>query len=227
MSRDKKRGHRTARDYGRPNRFEASAKTILIVTEGKDTEVNYFEALRNQLKLSATDLEVIHPEGTDPITLTKKAIKLRDARKKADPEKSYDEIWIVFDLEKQHDERRSQARDARNIRGARGIKFSESDPSFEYWRLLHEKNGYTTKFFPDCDSVQKELKKHCPAYSKSEIPNTATLNQIPTAVKGAQKCRKYHEDSGGNSNPSTNVDLLVRSMNSATRKHLQFKLPPE
>jgi len=227
VSRDKKRGHRTARYYGRPNRFEASAKTILIVTEGKDTEVNYFEALRNQLKLSATDLEVIHPEGTDPITLTKKAIKLRDARKKADPEKSYDEVWVVFDLEKQHDERRSQARDARNIRGARGIKFSESDPSFEYWRLLHEKDAYTTKFFPDCTAVYKELIKHCPTYSKSEHPSSETLSKIPLAVKNALKSRKYHQHSGGNGNPSTNVDLLVRSMNGATRKNLQFTLPAE
>jgi hypothetical protein len=227
VSRDKKRGHRTARDYGRPTRFVTSGKIILIVTEGENTEVNYFKALRNQLKLSATDIEVIHPEGTDPITLTKKAIKLRDARKKADSEKSYDEVWVVFDLEKQHDERRSQARDARDIRGASGIKFSESDPSFEYWRLLHEKKAYTTKYFPDCDSVRRELEKHCPAYTKSEYPSSETLSRIPLAVENAQKSRKYHQSSGGNGNPSTNIDLLVRSMNGATQKTRQYTLPPE
>ncbi len=227
MNRKKQTGHRTARDYGRPNRVEASAKTILIVTEGENTEVNYFKALRNLLKFSSTDIKVIHPEGTDPITLTQSAINLRNARKKADPENPFNEVWGVFDLEKQHDERRTQAKKAREISGAKGIKFIESDPSFEYWRLLHEKNGYTTKFFPDCDSIQKELKKYCPDYTKSEAPSTTTLNKIPTAVKRAKQCRKHHEDSGGNGNPSTNVNLLVRSMNGATRKNLQFTLPAE
>lgn len=227
MSKDKKKSHRTARDYGRPSRSEVSAKTILIITEGKNTELNYFKALRNRIKLSSTDIHVIHPEGTDPITLTKEAIRLRNQKRKDDPENPFDEVWVVFDLEKQHDERRMQAKKAHEISGAKGIKFIESDPSFEYWRLLHEENGYTTRFFPDCDAVQKELKKHCPSYTKSEIPSTATLSKIPTAVKHAIQCRKHHKDSGGNGNPSTHVDLLVRSMNSATRKHLQFKLPAE
>lgn len=227
MSKSENRGKRSARDYGRPRRFEISAKKILIVTEGKNTEINYFKALRTRLKLSATDIQVIHPEGTDPVTLTQEAVRLRNLRKKNDPQNPYDEVWVVFDLEKQYDERRRKAKKAREIPGAKGIQFIESDPSFEYWRLLHEPNGYTTRFFHDCDSVQKELKKHCPAYSKSEIPNEATLNQIPTAVERAKRCRKHHEESGGNGNPSTNVDLLVRSMNGSTRMHLQFPLPPE
>jgi hypothetical protein len=227
VSSDKKRGNRSVRDYGRPTRFATAGKTILIVTEGKNTEVNYFTALRNRLKLSATDIQVIHPEGTDPITLTRAAVKLRSQRKKKEPDNPFDEVWVVFDLEKQHNERRAQAQQARNVSGAREIKFIESDPSFEYWRLLHEKNGYTTKFLPDSDATLKELKKHCPAYTKSEIPDSHVLNNIPLAVKRAKQGRKYHKESGGNGNPSTNADLLVRSMNSATRKHLQFTLPPK
>ncbi|MEI6890677.1 MAG: RloB family protein [Pontiella sp.] len=222
MSREKKRGHRTARDYGRPNRFEAAAKTILIVTEGKNTEVNYFVALRNRLKLAAADIQVIHPEGTDPITLTKEAIKLRNQRKKNDPENPFDEVWVVFDLEKQHDERRLQARKAREVPGAKGIQFVESDPSFEFWRLLHE--IYTTKDFDSGNAVLKELKGIIPSYTKSETPSAETLNKIPTAVGHAQRLRKDHKSSG-RVNPATNVDLLVRSMNHATRKYLQFALP--
>ncbi|MDF7823346.1 RloB family protein [Pontiellaceae bacterium B12227] len=222
MSREKKKGHRTARDYGRPNRFEASAKIILIVTEGKNTEINYFVALRTRLKLAAADIQVIHPEGTDPITLTKDAIKLRSQRKKYDSENPFDEVWVVFDLEKQHDERRTLAKKAREISGAKGIKFIESDPSFELWRLLHE--TYTAKGFDSGQAVLKELQKKCRSYTKSEIPSPETLNKIPTAVKHAQRLRTDNEKSG-RTNPATNVDLLVRSMNGATRKNLQFTLP--
>lgn len=210
------------RDYGRPNRFEVSDKIILIVTEGENTEVNYFVALRNRLKLAATDIQIIHPEGTDPITLTKEAIKLRNQRKKNDHENPFDEVWIVFDLEKQHDKRRMQANKARGIPGAKGINFVESDPSFELWRLLHE--TYTTKSFDSGSAVLKELRRVVPSYTKSEIPSPETLSKIPTAIKHTQRLRRDNEKTG-RTNPATNVDLLVRSMNNATRKHLQFTLP--
>lgn len=222
MNRDKKRGHRTARDYGRPTRFDAAAKRILIVTEGQNTEVNYFTAVRNKLRLSATDIRVIHPDGTDPNTLTKEAIKLRNRQKKKDPDNTFDEVWVVFDLEKTHDERRQQATSAKQVKGARGIKFAESDPSFEFWRLLHE--TYTSKGFDSGDAVLKELQREVPSYTKSEVPSAETLDKIPTAIKHAQRLRKDNEKSG-RTNPTTNVDLLVRSMNEAARTTAKFTLP--
>lgn len=229
MSRERNRGHKNVRDYRRSKPTRPNGKSILIVTEGNVTEKNYFEAVKNKLRLSNTEVRVEHPEGTDPVTLTKAVIKLRKEREREAKTSNfvvpYTEVWVVFDLEKQHDIRRTQARKARE--GAKGIKFIESDPSFEYWRLLHEPNGYTTKFLPDGNAVLKELKQHCPAYTKSEVPDQATLNRVPLAVTNAMKCRKHHEAVGGSGNPSTNVDLLVRSMNSAAGKNLQFRLPSE
>jgi len=66
---------------GRP-RFPSSGKAFLIVAEGEKTEPNYFRALRNRLELAAADVEILHPEGTDPVTLTRAAIQIRDERKK-------------------------------------------------------------------------------------------------------------------------------------------------
>lgn len=210
-----------------PPRFERSGKTILIVTEGGETEPNYFVELRNRLRLSATDIEVVHPDGTDPITLTNKAIELRDERK-SDAKRGilveYDEVWVVFDLEKTHDIRREQARKAKDLPGAKGILFALSDPSFEYWLLLHCE--YTTASFPDSDSVEKRLKIHWPEYTKGSSPSPEFLDKAPVAVTHALRCRKHHRDGAGDGNPSTQADRVVRSMNEATREHLQYKLPP-
>ena len=229
MNRNKKKGHRKAGDYRRPIETRSKGKSILIVTEGEVTEKKYFEALCRKLDLKASRVKVVHPEGTDPITLTKAAISLRKAREKEAKRSPvlvpFKEVWVVFDLEQQHDERRVQAKKAQGI-GGKGIKFIESDPSFEYWRLLHEEDCYTTKFFPDKKAVITELSKKLGyKYDSNEAPTVETLNKIPIAVKHAQRCRKYHEDSGGNTNPSTNVDLLVRSMNEASIPTRQLDLP--
>jgi len=176
--------------------------------------------------LALTDVEIVHPEGTDPITLTKRAIELRDERKKEakkNPTKvAYDEVWVIFDLEKPHDERRELAKNAKSLKGVSGIQFASSDPCFEYWLLLHEE--YTTSPFIDCSQVIKRLKRYWKDYSKGESPSKEFLDKIPIAVTNAKHCREHHKTSGGIGNPSTDVDYIVRSLNGATRKHYQFKL---
>jgi uncharacterized protein YnzC (UPF0291/DUF896 family) len=215
---------RKVSDYrrGKP-RNVLSGKIILIVTEGKKTEPNYLKALRKRFQLSATDIEIIHPEGTDPVTLTNRAVELRNQRKNkirsgAIP---YDEVWVVFDLEKTHDERRAQAITAMSIPEAKGIRFAVSDPAFEYWLLLHEE--YTTASFADCDAVTARLKSCWPDYKKGSTPSAAFLDKVPTAVKNAKQVRIDNEKSG-RTNPATDVDWLVCSMNESTRQHLQYKL---
>jgi len=217
---------RTAPAYrrGKP-RTALSGKTILIVTEGEKTEPNYLNALRKRFQLAATSIEIIHPDGTDPVTLTNRAIELRDQRKKqvrsGAVAVAYDEIWVVFDLEKTHDERRKQDIRARSMPKAKGIRFAVSDPAFEYWLLLHEEFTWAT--FTDCDAVTARLKKHWPDYKKDSTPSSDFLEKVPVAVKNAGRVRTDNEKSD-RTNPATNVDLLVCSMNEATRPHLQYKL---
>jgi len=209
---------------GKPQ-FQPSGKSFLIVTEGEKTEPNYLKALRNRLQLNAAEVEILHPEGTDPITLTNRAIELRDARKKEAKKGfaiAYDEVWVVFDLEKPHDERRKLAIKAMAMKEAAGIRFAVSDPAFEFWPLLHEE--YTTSPFADCDAVIKRLEKHWLDYSKGQSPSDEFLEKLPVAVQRAQQCRQHHEGCAGDGNPSTKVDILAKTLNSATRSHRQFKL---
>lgn len=227
MSKNHRSFYRGSSAYRRGvPRFPPSGKAFLIVTEGEKTEPNYMDALRKRLQLNATDVKIVHPPGTDPVTLTKHAIALRDARKKS-AEKSYtvlpyDEVWVIFDLEKEHDQRRELAKRAMRLEEAAGIQFAISDPCFEYWLLLH--HDYTTRPFPECDAVIKLLNKHMPGYSKGMKPESSIFDKLPAAVRHAMRCRKHHETSGGNGNPSTKVDFLVANLNAATRPHLRFPL---
>lgn len=207
-------------------RFQSSGNTFLIVTEGAATEPSYFNALRLRLELSATDVVIVHPSGTDPITLTNAAIKLRDDRKREAKQGiavPYDEVWVVFDLERTHDQRRAQAKAARSLKGVAGIKFADSDPCFEFWLLLHHE--YTTRPFENCAEVERFLKKHCPSYEKGNGTEISRfLDRISTAVVHALRCRKHHATSLGDGNPSTRVDCLITRMNAATREHLRIGL---
>ena len=223
MSRDFRRN---ASDYRRKRPSSAfTGHSFLIVTEGKKTEPNYLYAIRQRLHLTALEVEIVHPEGTDPITLTTEAIKLKDERKKLAKKGAvieYDEIWVVFDLEKASDQRRDLARQAQDIASKNHIKFAISDPCFEYWLLLHVE--YTTSPFSCCDNVVSKLRKHVDVYVKSEPLGPHFIDNIPFAVANAERCRLHHDTCEGNRNPCTNVDELIRSLNNATRSHLRFVL---
>ena len=132
---------------------------------------------------------------------------------------------MVYDLEQTHDERRRLARKAAPKQRAQGVRAAESDPCFEYWFLLHEE--FTTSPFPDAGSVVKRLRTHSAwsNYAKSMPIPTTLMAKVPSAVARAEQCRRHHKKAGGDRNPSTDVDVLVRSLNAATRSHLQFKLP--
>lgn len=224
--RPKRSFARGASAYRRPRPvLPLSGNTFLIVTEGRKTEPNYLDGLRERLGLRTVQVEIVHPEGTDPLTLTRKAIELRDARKREarmGSSVAYDEVWVVLDLEEPLGPRRRLAAVARQLKGAFGIKFAESDPCFEFWLLLHFE--YTTSLFTNCSLVIDRLGKHVDGYKKGAFEPELIIERLPDAVRHARRCREHHQACAGDGNPSTTMDTLVRELNSATRPHLRFLL---
>ena len=135
---------------------------------------------------------------------------------------AYDEVWVVFDLEQTHSERRKLAKQAMAMKEAAGVQFAVSDPCFEFWLLLHEEPTHSP--FADCQPVIVRLARHWPAYAKGTLPPLTFLEKLPVALTNAERCRKHHEDSGGDGNPSTRVDLLVRCLNAAARPARKFTI---
>ena len=202
----------------------STGKTILIVTEGEKTEPNYLIGLRNHLKLQAADIHVVKADGTDPLSVVGCAVELRDQRKreaKRGCTVPYDSVWAVFDTERA--DTNPKLNDA--LQKARGQKVNValSNPCFEFWILLHDE--YTTAQFAKCEDVIRRIKdRHFPGYEKRSVDADQYIPKIPAAIRNSEQCREYHKMAGVDGNPSTDVDLLVREMNDATRKHYRLKL---
>ena len=142
-------------------------RRILIVTEG-ETEKAYFDAIRKQWKLY-TVVVVINPDCTDPVSLFNRAKEKN--RDKGILEGSYDAVWLVYDLEKPNStDRRCQSQFVKDkITGKKYTNFhlAISDPSFEFWYVLHFDK--TTKSFTGADEVVKHLKKYWSSYGKGTL----------------------------------------------------------
>ena len=193
----------------------ATGHTFLIVVEGEATEPAYLEGVKLRLKRRAATIVVQHGDHTDPVGIVREAVKLRDAQA-ANPNKApYDQVWVVFDRETQNHPRRKQVPAAQKLAEGNNVRVALSVPSFEFWLLLHFR--FTMAAFDSCAAVKKELKKFIKDYEKSDLPLEDLLSRIGTAVNHASKCHGHWEAAGGDRNPSTHVDQLLRELNDSAR----------
>ncbi|MFA8300342.1 MAG: RloB family protein [Hyphomicrobiales bacterium] len=95
---------------------------ILIVCEGKNTEVSYFK----KFKVVSADIYPIG-EGYNTVSLVKRAEYLSG-------EKDYDQVWCVFDKD---DFKDFVFDKAINLAEKKGFKVAYSNQAFEYWLILH------------------------------------------------------------------------------------------
>lgn len=196
----------------------ATGHTFLIVVEGEKTEPSYLIEVRARLKRRAAACVVEHGAHTDPAGIVREAMKLRDEqseRAKKSATDPYDRVWVVFDRESQNHPRREQLPAALKLAQENGIRVALSTPSFEFWLLLHF--DFTTASFDGCDAVMKALKKFIKEYEKGDLPLDDLMKSVSKAIKHAARCRKHWETAGGDGNPSTDVDELMRELNDSAR----------
>jgi len=203
MARDRGRTEQSLRR--KPWRREPR-RIILIVSEGKETEPNYFKGLRGAWKLTTAEVEVVG-EGATPRPVVERAIALRDERNRKAKQGfgvRYDAVWAVFDRDKHTDFGAATA-----IAKKAGIKTAHSVPCIELWYLLHF--TYTTRAFANYDELKPELKKRLPDYEKSKDYCAELLPKLDDAFRNAEQLRRFGIDNGTKS-PATDVDLLVRTL---------------
>ncbi len=205
----KSKGMGNAHSIERRGRRERR-KWILIVCEGDETEVIYFKALRSELRLGMVKIEVEGAGGGD-IKVIKYAIALRQRRKneaKKDSEiAEFDETWAVFD--KEGENKKPSFLEAVKLAEREGMCLAISEPSFEYWYLLHFK--YTTQSFANGDAVIKVLERELKqTYRKNKAYFKQLYPKTDTAIDNAQHIFEYHNNSTTFPNPSTTVYKLVK-----------------
>lgn len=101
----------------------AVRNTFYILTNGKQTEYNYFRLLK--AKRSIYDVKIIY-QNADPIGLVDHALKL---------EKDANQVWCVFDIDYTNYEGR--LRPAIKKAEENNIKIAYSNIAFEVWLISH------------------------------------------------------------------------------------------
>lgn len=201
----------------RPEPFREQLKAILIATEDEQSSRLYFESLRDHLKSSRIIVIADH-EGSAPksvIETAKKAKKDRAVEVDAGRDDPFDEVWVVFDTEgPQNAQRLKEARAAVAQARDLGFRTAVSNPSFEYWLLLHYE--YYVGLIPDGSAACKRLRKYVKAYEKSGNLFDRTWDKVGVAITNAtrairERCDQTREPPC-DCHPCTQVHLLIESL---------------
>jgi RloB-like protein len=126
---------------------KTTKRTVYILTEG-ETEEAYFARIGEivgadtdwEYSVTVEVREIIAGSKTDPINIVKEA-------KKSKPD--YDEVWVVFDKDRQRDDKNEGAF---KMAAKAKINVAFSSISFEHWLILHfEKSAFAFQR-SDCES---------------------------------------------------------------------------
>ncbi len=173
------------------NFLQVAPANYLIVCEGKQTEPNYFNGLKQEInKKYGNKVEVLIPNidvkgtGMNTTSLVKYTQRIINYSHKI-----YGQVWVVFDKDDYSDEQFDSA-----IKNC-DYNVAWSNPNFELWLLSHFKkvNKYVSK-----DDVLQELstefkKNGLGEYSKSDenIFNKVTNERKLNIAKRTVKVWKY------------------------------------
>ncbi|MDE1891958.1 MAG: RloB domain-containing protein [Betaproteobacteria bacterium] len=220
-----------ARQQGRDLRRKAasrkSADRILIVCEGSKTEPQYFEEIRQELRLPTAHIHVLGAiNGNDPLSVVQYAENLflyGDSHRSLAP-RVFDQIWVVFDRDEHHTYHAALERvNQLNLSMKNDIKLKvpfevvASIPCFEIWLLLH----YEEVLAPLSRSVvYQRLRRHIPNYQKGnsdlwKLTNSHVQVAIERAIKLASL--KGRSDDDG---PYTDVSFFIDRLRNLTKQKI-------
>ena len=198
----------------RPFTQRKRSERILIVVEGSECEPRYFRALRLQWRLSSIHV-VPCAKGTDPRSIVRYA---KDELAKAHMEKApFKDVWVVFDHERHGDN--PLLLQAMDMARGNSIKVALSNPSFEYWLILHF--IHTTALMLNASAAIAILKQFIPNYEKADYNTELVMPHIGIAIDHGARVRNHwrHHDipRHGYPNPMTDVDLLAQHLRDQRR----------
>ncbi|MDD5597576.1 MAG: RloB family protein [Victivallaceae bacterium] len=182
-------------------------KRYLIVCEGKKTEPNYFEAIKQHLPRGIVDVE-IHGIGANTQTVVEYA--QRKKKEKLKTSRPYDKVWVVFDRDSFSP---ADFDNAIHSAGASRFGCAWSNEAFELWYLLHFEYRNTSMSRRE---YKNSLSKHMGEKYRKNDPQMyrKLIKKQEKAVKYAEKLLQTHKGiPPSGSNPATTVYLLVNELN--------------
>jgi hypothetical protein len=197
------------KDRGREVNSRDNRKRFLLICEGKETEVNYFNALKDKLETNTVYVEVFG-EGKNTVSLIDKALR----------HKAIAEKWAIFDKDGFPDK---DFNDAIKKADKNDIKCAWSNQAFELWFILHFQNFENSSHRSEYrEKIENNLKNHKKGFKyEKNNENIYDLLQLygneQEAIKRAKKLRQERIDENdvnfAKHNPCTTVYELVEELN--------------
>jgi RloB-like protein len=166
-------------------------RSVLIVTNGKCTERQYFEAARREPWVRVGKVTVAFQAGA-PHDVVAAAATKRDRDQ-------YDECWAVCDVDEFDVSKPAQLATAHDVR------LIWSNPSFEVWLILHRTDCAT--YFENAVKAGERLAKTVSGWKKTQLDFASFRDSVHLAVARAKKL-----DSPPQGNPSTDVWQLIEAL---------------
>lgn len=201
----------------------------LVYSEGKCTEPNYIESIKNEISLkyrcSPNDIEIINANGAESFnTIRIIDESLDDIKRRLSSGETINHVWYFFDKDEFPDDNYNKAcnfskrmNNSTNINDDgfhyntdNGITYHTcySNEAFELWLCLYfeylnsslSRDRYITK-------IEEYIRKNKPNFSyKKNIKNIhQILEESGGNIGNAIKYAKKLVNDNGNKNPSTNV----------------------
>lgn len=184
-------------------------RTILIFTEGKNSEPDYLRGLKKLEHIAAsTSVSVeIAAEHAVPLTLVKLAAeRLKD--------REIDECWAVFDVEwPQH---HPHLTEAISLAKARGVRIAVSNPCFEIWLILHDRDHTRFLETSEADRISRSIDER----TGKSIDPSFYLARRADATARARRLAAMHDRNNTRfpmDNPSSSMSDLVESLEAQAR----------
>ena len=211
MSRGGKADLRRRRAVRKPKR------RFILFCEGEKTEPAYFSTVRVARRSALIEVQVVPGAGV-PVTVARRATAWAREyglaprrRKRRDSFEEGDQVWAIFDRD---DHPRFD--EAVALCESSGVHVARSDPCFELWLVLHERDYDRACTRRD---VQRKLASLRPEYDRdgAKTPDCADLVQrVEDAERRAEtQLQRRVEEGKPHGNPSTTVGQLTRAIREA------------
>lgn len=194
--------------------MQVAPANYLIICEGKQTEPNYFNGLKQEINRKyGKKVEVLIPNidikgtgrnTTDLVKYTQKYVNYSN--------KVYGQVWVVFDKDDYSDEQFNQA-----IKNC-DYNVAWSNPNFELWLLSHLKQ--VSKAISK-DEILHELDKEFQksglgTYKKNDdkiFEKVTKDGKLDTAIKNCEYMEKLNKSGQASErNPMTRVYKIVNGL---------------
>lgn len=184
-------------------------RRFFLFCEGEKTEVIYFRALVKNHPETLVDFPLC---GAAPITLAEAAVRKAKelgiapkSRRRRSSFELADEVWVVFDIDEH-----PRIPESISICSSAKVRVARSNPCFEIWLILHEKEVHQPMRSAE---AQRELRGLRPEYDpdKGKCPDCEALvkNVVAAEARAERLLARREEERSPYGSPSTEVHKLT------------------